>query len=581
MNIRLHKLSSTPKFFEPITFTSGINLILGEKSKGDTPQSRKVNGVGKSLCVECIHFTLLRAYKDTRLSKLPKDECPDGLVIILDLSIGSDRLQIRRSIEQPDQPTIVRNDRSVTFTKLEDATRFLSDLLFAGQESGFSSFRGLMSLLMRNEESGFSSILSPMPTKRSAPADRLPHLYLLGLDVAPYSRLLKTIKEIDSQTKVIKQLRDDLTRKDAIKLKDVPAELNVEKQQVEKIKKGLNTLRAEPAFTQVEEDLNQLEIQLNALRAKRKGIRFKIDQIRSLPQPETINETDLEIVYDRIQAGLGQLVKKSLNQARAFKKEIEAFQRSLLEDELGQLEKEHDTLNAQIRELSKQHSEIVHRVDRKGSLKELSVGFNMAVHKQNDYHRRAALYTEYKSADNRKEDLKSERQDLIDEVRAQLSSQSEIEDSMNCTVANIHERIMQVHDASFTFNLKTASTAKQPLEFDMRIRDDGSKSINQTKVFIYDCALMFADCTKGRHPGFLLHDNIFDVDQDTLVQCLNFLQEQEDSGEDFQYILTLNREKIYAEERTNLIKLDVEMACRASFTKNKPFLRFRYQELGN
>jgi hypothetical protein len=65
-------------------------------------------------------------------------------------------------------------------------------------------------------------------------------------------------------------------------------------------------------------------------------------------------------------------------------------------------------------------------------------------------------------------------------------------------------------------------------------------SVDRTKVFIYDMALMINSHTKVRHPLFLIHDNIFDVDQDTLVESLNYLAERETDGIDFQYILTLN-----------------------------------------
>ncbi len=49
MMLRLHRLWSEPRCFEPITFGSGINLILGEKTDAGQQQGRKVNGVGKSL----------------------------------------------------------------------------------------------------------------------------------------------------------------------------------------------------------------------------------------------------------------------------------------------------------------------------------------------------------------------------------------------------------------------------------------------------------------------------------------------------------------------------------------------------
>lgn len=576
--LRLHKLFTEPAFFEPITFGAGINLILGEKWDQGQTQGRKVNGVGKTLCVEFIHFALLRDFERTRVARLPKEKLPHDLVVVLDLSINGQAIQIRRSLAHHNQPTIVRDRNPVTFDTLNEATRFLGDILFAGQTGGFTSFRSLMSLLMRDEESGFSEILATMPMKRQAPTDKLPHLYLLGLDVTHYRTLLQTIKELDRQGNILKQLKSDLTRRGEVAVGDIPAELNVEKKQVEAIEQGLADLRAEPAFVQVEQELNEIEAKLDFLRAHRKGVNYKVDQIRTLPQPEVTDPVDLEIVYERVRAGLGKLLTKSLEQARAFKNEIEAFQRSLLNDELQILEREQRELTEKIRDLSRQHATLVARIDRRGTLKELSAGLGVAVHKQQDYYRRSALFEEYRQADERKEDLCSQRQQAVNALRKQLQDNNEVEAAMNKEVARIHDRIMDIPEASFTLRVNSKSNVKHPLVFDLRIPDDGSHSVNRTKVFIYDSALMFASCTQGRHPRFLLHDNIFDVDQDTLVQCLNYLQEQVDGGEDFQYILTLNREKIQAEERANLIKVDVEVARRASFSKEAPFLGFRYQE---
>ena len=580
MKMRLHRLSSEPAVFEPIEFGSGVNLILGEKWDEGQAQGKKVNGVGKSLCVEFIHFGLLRDFEQTRVAKIPRENIPDGLTVVLDLTLNGHVLQIRRRLERPGEPTIIRNGQSVTFGSLDEATRYLGDLLFADVPAdGFISFRSLMSLLMRDEASGFSDILKTMPSVKNAPGDRLPHLYVLGLDVAQYRRILHSTKELESQTKVLAQIKADLTRRGELRLGEIAAELNQEQKEVEKIEQGLADLRAEPAFAQVEKDLNELEIMLGSLRARRKGVSYQIDQIRSLPKPEVIDETDVAIVYNRVHAALGDLVMKSLEQAKAFKLEIDSFQRSLLNDEMVRLEVEQQGLSEAIRALSSEHSALLARVDRKGILKELRTGLQVAAHKQQDYHRRVALYEQYRGAERRKEDLKSERQQALDVLRKQIHDHREIEFSMNREVARIHERIMGVRNASFSFRINSASNVKQPLDFDLRIADDGSHSVNQTKVFIYDCALMFASCTRGRHPRFLVHDNIFDVDQDTLVQCLNFLHERIEGGEDIQYILTLNREKIEAEERARQINMDVNAIRRAKLTKSRSFLSFRYQEV--
>jgi uncharacterized protein YydD (DUF2326 family) len=134
-------------------------------------------------------------------------------------------------------------------------------------------------------------------------------------------------------------------------------------------------------------------------------------------------------------------------------------------------------------------------------------------------------------------------------------------------------------ECSFDVETMNKSRNKEVVKFSLRIFDDGSHSIERTKVFIYDMALMFTESTRQRHPKLLIHDNIFDVDQDTLVQSLNYLARQEEGYEDFQYILTLNRDKIENEENQKKIRLDIAEHTRASFTKQKKFLRKHYQEL--
>ena len=90
--------------------------------------------------------------------------------------------------------------------------------------------------------------------------------------------------------------------------------------------------------------------------------------------------------------------------------------------------------------------------------------------------------------------------------------------------------------------------------------------------------MIFNEHTNKRHPSFLIHDNIFDVDQDTLVQCLNYLYKQEQHYFDFQYILTLNRDKIENEERKKLLLMNVDEHKVATFTKAAKFLKKNYQE---
>jgi uncharacterized protein YydD (DUF2326 family) len=103
---------------------------------------------------------------------------------------------------------------------------------------------------------------------------------------------------------------------------------------------------------------------------------------------------------------------------------------------------------------------------------------------------------------------------------------------------------MDNQKASFRIETIDRTTKKEIFNFEMRIDSDGSHSVDRAKTFIYDMALLFNAHTRERHPRLLIHDNIFDVDKDTLIQSLNYLSRVENLYYDFQYILTLNRDEI-------------------------------------
>lgn len=577
---RLHRLSSVPECFEPISFQSGVNLILGERSDGTDPQGRKVNGVGKSVCVEFLHFALCRQFSQTRVSSIPEGVLPEDLVVVLDLTIGKERLQIRRSIANANQPTIVHSDGiESVFESLDEATLYLGELLFAGAvHGGQVSFRKLMSVLMRDERSEFKNVVNPHDTARRAADDIHPHLFLMGIDVSAFQQFDRTVKQLDSDKKVLKALKNELTDGNKIKIADVPAKLNEEKRATEKIGEALTTLRADPAFEAVEGELNDIETQLVRLRGERKKLSFQIDQIRSIPLPERIDADDIKIVYDRVKSGLGDFVEKSLEQAKAFKAEIEQFQQTLRETELVSLEKSRSETSSLIRALSDRHSELTRQVDNRGVLAELRTGLEVATRRTDQYHRLAAQFRQYEAKFREVAAITAERSDHLREIQALIERCGDIEDSLNETIVSIHEEIQQSSRASFRFVVDDRSTTKRPVSFDVRIQDDGSHSVNHIRVFIYDFALMIDQVTKAHHPRFLLHDNILEVDRDTLVRCLNFVNNAVEDGEDIQYILTLNRDELDG-ELINDLKLDIDGAKRASFTKAQQFLRTRYQEM--
>lgn len=254
--------------------------------------------------------------------------------------------------------------------------------------------------------------------------------------------------------------------------------------------------------------------------------------------------------------------------------QIDDFQKILLNEKITSLDEQLKVTAKKLQILEDKQSERLKIIDQKGVLKDVKNGYAIYHQKKNSYSTIQNKFEEYNKAEKEWNALKLERDnyfksldDLIIEAKQNIKN---FED----TILDIHEYIMDTRGASFDIKIERK---KQILSFEMRIDDDGSHSVDRTKVFIYDLALLFNEFTEKKHPKFLIHDNIFDVDNDTLEKSLNYLAKKE--TQDFQYILTLNRDKVENQEN-KIIELDINEHKIANFTKTERFLfGDRYAEL--
>ena len=578
--IRINKLYSENNIFDEVEFHDGVNIILGEKYDNSTITGRKTNGVGKSMSMEFLDFCFLSDYDKSRISKIPKEIVPLEEDIMLDLEIGKEEVTIKRNRKNSEKPIILRNGKKVSFEKLDDARNYLAELIFAKLDgNSVPSFRNLFSILMRDERSEFTDILKCHDLSKRAPDDLTVHLFLLGMSIDAYRKSIKTIKEIDSITKVISKSKNELTNNGLKKIVDVKAELNSLDDELEKMEAAIESFKSNEAFYSMESDLIELETLLDQLRKKQKALRYEYNKIKRMPKPESIDDSEIELVYNQFKNDLGSAIVKSLNEVVGFKNKVEEFQRMLVNQKAKELEIQLNDIAEQIRILDEDYSEKMKIIDKKGVLKNLKTSLKIYESKKDSCAHTKFLFEQYEKDEKTKKTLKLRKTQEILEIDSMFEEKEESINKFINTLLEIHEAIMGNKECSFTIETIDGGRSKVPAKISMRIYDDGSRSVNRTKVFIYDMALLFNDNTRKRHPLFLVHDNIFDVDQDTLVQCLNYLNKQEEKYQEFQYILTLNRDKIENEERIKLIKMDIDGHRVARYTKENKFLKKDYQEI--
>lgn len=577
--IRLNRLYSESNIFEEISFHDGVNIILGEKYDDSSVKGRKTNGVGKSMSIEFLDFGFLNDYEKSRIAKIPKEVFPLEENVILDLDIGDEAITIKRNRKQADQPVIIREGRTVSFDKLQDAREYLTGLIFPKLNGKkVPSFRNLFSILMRDERSEFTDIIKCHDLTKKIPDDLSAHLFLLGFPLEAYKNTLETIKEIEAVNTVIAKDKKELTQEGKKKISDVKAELNALEDELQKLEDAIESFKTNETFDSMEADLIELEDLLDQLRKRQKALRYDYEKIRKMPKPEQIDDREIELVYNQFKSELGNAVVKSLNEVVGFKNKIEEFQRTLVNQKAKELESQLKSIAEQIRVLDDEYSEKLKVIDKKGVLKNLKVSLKIYEAKKDSISHTKFLFDQYEKNEKKKRMLNLQKTQQLMEIDSEIEQNKEIMDDFIDTILEIHESIMGNKECSFSLQTVDKARKKTPVELTLRIYDDGSHSVDRTKVFIYDMALLFNQYTRDRHPLFLVHDNIFDVDQDTLVQCLNYIYKQEEQYQDFQYILTLNRDKIENEEQRKLIQMDIDEHQVAVFTKEKKFLGRNYQE---
>ena len=577
--IRLNRLYSENNIFEEITFHDGVNIILGEKYDDRSVKGRKTNGVGKSMSIEFLDFCFLNDYEKSRIVKIPKEVFPVEENVILDLDIGQETVTIKRNRKQADKPILIREGKTVSFDKIQDARDYLTGIIFSKLNGKkVPGFRNLFSILMRDERSEFTDIIKCHDLTKKIPDDLSAHLYLLGFSLEAYKNTIETIREIEAVSTVLTKEKKELTQDGKKKISDVRAELNALEDELQKLEDAIESFKTNESFNAMEADLIELEDLLDQLRKRQKALRYDYEKIRKMPKPEQIDDREIELVYNQFKNDLGNAIVKSLNEVVGFKNKIEEFQRMLVNQKAKELESQLKNIAEQIRILDDEYSEKLKVIDKKGILKNLKVSLKIYEAKKEATSNTKFLFEQYQKNEKKKRMLNLQKTQQLMEIDDEIEQNKKIIDDFTDTILQIHEFIMGNKECSFSIQTIDKARRKTPVELTLRIYDDGSHSVDRTKVFIYDMALLFNQYTRDRHPLFLVHDNIFDVDQDTLVQCLNYLYKQEEQYQDFQYILTLNRDKIESEEQRKLIQMNIDEHQVAVFTKKKKFLGRDYQE---
>ncbi|UGX92238.1 DUF2326 domain-containing protein [Bradyrhizobium barranii subsp. barranii] len=315
---------------------------------------------------------------------------------------------------------------------------------------------------------------------------------------------------------------------------------------------------------------------MGELRGRKEVLVRRSASLAPIAVEPSIDTDEIRDFYDQLRAGLGTSIARELTEVISFKSKIEQFQRHLLNEKSKVLDVEIRDLNKQLAEFDRRYGKLVAVLDQNGQLRNLRQTYASFQAKSDELGQLKSFFSRYDQLlidrQIKKSEIEAERLSL----QASISNAADRLRSFERTILAIHQFVQGSRKASFEVR---TTNKKHVVDIVLRIDDDGSHSVEREKVFIDDIALMLNDFTRVRHPGLLVHDNIFDVDDDTLQRSLEFLLTRAAFEDDQQYILTLNVDRI-EHCRQEVWYYELEQSVIASFTKSNRFLKRHYQELG-
>ncbi|ECW2416763.1 DUF2326 domain-containing protein, partial [Salmonella enterica] len=322
------------------------------------------------------------------------------------------------------------------------------------------------------------------------------------------------------------------------------------------------------------DEIASYEDSLDSLRNKKAILKSELNKIQTLIGDNYIDENEVIELYNKLKAGLGDNIGKELSDVLGFKKKIDNFQRVLIDSRKDSILFDIDKIEKSINDISLKLNSKTAIIKQNGHLRNIKSLFLAYEKKLEELSQLSSFIKKFDDYEFKTKAKKAEKAAKIVDLEIDISNQSATISEFKDTLSSIHDYVMENRKCSFSIS---ANDKNNVVDFDLRIFDDGSHSNEREKVFIYDMSLLLTHDTFIKHPKLLIHDNIFDVDTDTLIKSLNYISSKSSCLEDTQYILTLNLDKLKEIEKDEL-KLDIEEYRRVTLTKSHRFLGRQYQE---
>lgn len=537
--------------FREARFTSGVNMILADRSKsaGDKDTT---NALGKSTLIEVIDFCL---GSNTAPNKGLRVEPLQGWAFTLELTIGGNDVAVTRSTDMPgffaiegtttgwpEQPT--PNKEGVPGFDTKRWRAILSWALFGLKDIGFEgsykpSARSLLSYFIRNQTAAYNTPFKHFDNQKTWDI-QVHNAFLLGLNWEKAS-LWQQLKDQKKALDALKQaIKTGAVDGELASLGELEAERLRLSTQLEREREALANFQVLPQYREIEAQANALTSEIHALVNANITDKRRLERyLASVTSEDAPSGDHLEALYREAGIALPGAVKKTLSDARAFNEKIIANRREFIAGEVSALQANVEQRDSQVAALTARRAEYLNALSGQGALEELT--------QLQEFH--AATRLKVDELTNRITQLRqmTSKADTIKVETVELK---------RSTTLDYEERRTLWSRALSLFSDFSERLYKSPgrlvidigdtgYRFDVEIDGSPSEGISKMKIFCYDLVLISFARQRGLGIDFLIHDStIFDgVDPRQRAHALELAAAMSKEF-NFQYICTMNTDMV-------------------------------------
>ncbi|CAD7288293.1 hypothetical protein LMG7974_00916 [Campylobacter majalis] len=502
--------------FKTLNFNKDLNIVVGKQLNQE--QKDTVNGIGKSLSLEMLHY-MLNASISQKMQEFLKDYGTFKLSFVHD----NNGYVIEKNFK--DNKWVI-NDKNYNKTNYaNELNKIFSNTI----NSNKISFRQVFNCFARR--SGYYDYLRQQNMDKNDYGQRLVNLFLLGIDIKLQEENHKLKEALNSLKTAKKELENYEKQVPKKNIKDIEDE-------IQRIQENLNQFVVAKNYSELKERANRLTENLNNIRNEiYKLQRSMALKKANLATSENINIDIEEIkkIYDEAKIFFEDKILKRLDEAQNFHNQLAKSRKDRISVEIDEIRQELKRLEDNMEDIGNQRDQLLKDLKNSGALEE-----------------RDALKDRILTLEKEKKDLEIYSATLenfqkdktnidykIAEIKKNAVKYMEDDKLKLDTIENKFRDIVKKFYNNNGGSLKITMTndAKNLFNIDAEIPKDGSFSIGNVKTFCYDILLYMLN---PDILGFLAHDGelFSEMDKRQKATIFKIILDQVKSG-NLQYFVNI------------------------------------------